>query len=538
MCYRAATLSHNFETMTRAFFLLLAIALVASACQTPETVSNSAPSAEDVDLTWKDYPSNSLEQPLSKAEINALAQEQLDRGNVVRWDQMNAEVLWSAVNQTDSLVSIGYQPSGTTGLDSRIHRVDVDDQEWAPVREALIAFILEETNRRYPGKQWKKEDVLAYGEKPLPYINVRIWDYDILARLRNMEVTRYVEPMGYGTEIAQRSGSGCGSNGPDYSIPSSDYTIAAPNAKVSWNYSYANIETAWEESQGDNVTIGVIDTGLSPNQNKLNSQFSSGWSTGRTREAYGFYESCWWWWCWNEGPNDECGHGTSMAGTAVAPRTSAGNTTGVAYKANLISCKGTTDVIINGSGEKDGVSDALYYLGSRGDVDIISMSIGDVFYSGQVADAVNYAYNQGKLIFSAAGTSLSWTSWWGVIFPANMSQTVAVTGVQTGMPLKKCVECHDGSAVDFVCVMQDRTNSGRNAITMADYSDQPSETGGSSVATATTAGIAALVWAEDLNQSRAQVLQRMKEASQFYPARDNNFGWGIVDASVAVGLVP
>ncbi|NRA51551.1 MAG: protease, partial [Phaeodactylibacter sp.] len=56
----------------------------------------------------------------------------------------------------------------------------------------------------------------------------------------------------------------------------------------------------------------------------------------------------------------------------------------------------------------------------------------------------------------------------------------------------------------------------------------------SSAATATTAGIAALVWATNPNQSRNQVLQRLKNASSNYPARSSNFGWGTINAAQAV----
>ena len=58
--------------------------------------------------------------------------------------------------------------------------------------------------------------------------------------------------------------------------------------------------------------------------------------------------------------------------------------------------------------------------------------------------------------------------------------------------------------------------------------------GGSSVATATTAGIAALVWAKHPWASRAQVLQRLKESAHFYPNKNGDFGYGNIDALRAV----
>jgi serine protease len=471
-------------------------------------------------------------QPAS--EINRLVLGSLLEQDEFRWSFVDDYSVWSAGMQTDSIFSIGYQPLGFENIDQRMHEIDVDAPAWQAVRLALIDFVVDETNRLHPEARVEAQDILAYGEKPLPYLNLQIRDYEVIAQLNRILQVRYVEPMGYGTEgTTTRSGKGCG-NEPVSSLAGSDYTTVAPNAKATWNFYEHNIPTAWNYSQGDNITVGLIDTGVSPDQDQLSSGFSSGYSGSRFLQKYGTFVTGWWWWASLDGPNDDCGHGTAMGGTIAAPRGSTGSTVGVAYQSNLVSYRGTDDVVINESNEKNGVSDALYNLGYRSDVKIISMSLGDVFYSSQVADAVRYAYGRGKLIFSAAGTSLSWTSWYGVIFPATMSETVAVTGIETGSPMQRCDVCHDGSAVDFVVVMQDRNNADRRPLTLAMSGNTPARTGGSSVATATTAGVAALVWATNPSMGRNQVLQRLKDASDFYPSRSGSFGWGKIDALEAV----
>ncbi|MFT6354595.1 MAG: hypothetical protein ACJAXD_001585 [Cryomorphaceae bacterium] len=100
--------------------------------------------------------------------------------------------------------------------------------------------------------------------------------------------------------------------------------------------------------------------------------------------------------------------------------------------------------------------------------------------------------------------------------------------------MAKCSTCHSGSQVDFVVTMEDRNNSNRTPLTLADSGNDPNYTGGSSVATATAAGIAALVWSNDLTQTREDVLEALKNASSFYPARDGSFGWGKINARTAV----
>ena len=361
----------------------------------------------------------------------------------------------------------------------------------------------------------------------------------MLDRLRQLPDVRYAEPATYlpadgaiGSQLRIESKLGCG-NDPNNNIPSADFVTVSPAAKIPWNFYNMNIPQAWDISTGDNVTVAIIDTGISPDQDKLNGQFSSGQSTGRYRAKYGTYVSSWWWWASPDGPDDKCGHGTQMSGAATAPRSSGGSSLGVAYDANLVSIRGTGDVVIESGREKNGVSDALVLAGNRSDVRIISMSLGTPFSSGQVADAVRYAYNRGKLIFAAAGTSTSITSFVGVIFPATMNETVAVTGIKDN-GYNQCNTCHKGSKVDFVAVMQRASNNDRTSLTLAESGNQPSNVGGSSVATATTAGIAALVWGTNLNQSRDQVLNRLKNASDFYPSRNSNYGYGLIDALEAV----
>ncbi|MBL0065438.1 MAG: hypothetical protein IPP38_10570 [Bacteroidetes bacterium] len=124
-------------------------------------------------------------------------------------------------------------------------------------------------------------------------------------------------------------------------------------------------------------------------------------------------------------------------------------------------------------------------MGDLNDIKIISMSIGTPFSSGTLKDGVTYAYNKGKLIFAAAGTSFSWTSWWGVIYPAALSQCQAVTGVTESS--STCSDCHDGSQVDFTIPMQRNGNSNRTSLSLAPSGFNPTYIGGSSCATAITA---------------------------------------------------
>ncbi|MEO0339623.1 MAG: S8 family serine peptidase, partial [Bacteroidota bacterium] len=485
----------------------------------------------NLELEQQDWP----EEPLSKEEINNFALLQLQRFDEFHWSSASDFMIYSAAVQTDSIMAVGFQIEGFENINERMHEVDMQANTWKNKRQEIIDFIVEATNRIDPTRTVTSEDLMPFGlDEYLPALDIKIANPDLVSALRKRKDIRYVEPMGYGSEpVGLRSDSGCDVQA-NNNINSNDFSYTSPDARVSWHLEEMNVDDAWNVSSGRGITIAVLDTGTDPNQSKLNGSFNQGESTGRTLTRRGYFRSGWWWNKKIDGPNDRCGHGTQMAGLAVAPKGFNKTIVGSAYGANLVALRVTSDVIVNTSDEKRGVADGLTYSANRSDVKVISMSIGDVFSSSRVADAVRYAHGRGKLIFAAAGTSLSWTSWWGVIFPANMSETVAVTGVKDGFPLQKCNTCHDGSQVDFVAVMQRRSNNDRLALTLAPSGNTPANVGGSSAATATTAGIAALVWATNPGMSRTTVLNRLKNASQFYPSRDGNFGWGRIDANAAV----
>ncbi len=477
-------------------------------------------------------------EPMQANQVDATIIGQLEQNDEFNWTMVSDQVVWSVLRNGDAVMSVGYKPQGEGDVSERIHQIDITSGAWVEAKNTLINDVIETINNKRKSNISRDEVVLKESEH-LPYVLLNVTDFEVVQLLRKHPNSRYAEPLGYAPTTVgvvapqnrELSSKGC-SNDAD-NINSADFTTVSPSAKVSWVLSGINVPAAWNHSTGRNITVGLIDTGTSERQAKLGSQFNSGQSTGRYINRFGTYQTGMWWWKEYDGPDDQCGHGTQMAGAILAPRSSGGSSVGAAYNANLVAVRGTSDVVLESSNDKDGVTEALYLLANRSDVKIISMSIGTPFSSGQISDAIRYAYGRGKLMFAAAGTSLTWTSWYGVIFPANMNETVAVTGIKDN-GYNRCDVCHDGSKVDFVVPMQRASNTDRTSLTLADSGDQPSYVGGSSVATATTAGVAALVWARNPGWSRETVLQKLKNASDFYPSRNSNFGWGTYDALQAV----
>lgn len=483
-------------------------------------------------LSCNKFDTSSFQRPeatiIPKSAINDFVEKQLEQHEYFDWKMASDTMAWSALIQADSVLSIGYQPAGFTDLDKKIHRVDRSNAEWKAARAEILDIV-----RKYEDKD--KVEII-FKEGILPFITLRVSQYGTLKALRSSPLVRYAEPIGYGAymnDVTKKDlqaassilSSGCGYNTPRANLlAGTDYINILPGAKASWNYDFHHILQAWTKSTGQRVKIMLIDTGISSAQENLGTAFNQGYSSGRTIDKQATYSGS---------LEDDCGHGTSMAGVLAGPRGVDGSETGIAYNSDIISVRAADNVVILSSAAINGVTSAYVMGADDPSVKIISMSMGTIFSSGQIKDALNYASNKQKLMFCAAGTSTSFfASFVGVIFPANQPQVIAVTGVKDNLT-ERCSDCHVGSKVDFAVVME-KTSTGRSPLTLAMSGDVPSTVGGSSVATASCAAIAALVWSYYPGYPRDSIVARMARSGSNAYNRSSKFGWGIVNADLAI----
>ena len=503
--------------------LLLLSTLLATGCRRETSVEPDTAVSGDV-LKQKPGPLAAPQgDPLSQEDLDRTIITKLEEKNDFQWPMVDLRTLWSATLYNDHSVSVGYKPANMGNIDDIIHTIHINKSEWRAVHDALIDLVLTGLNdgRNRPVTA---ADIIVEDDRVLPIITFRLTDKDVITRLYNLENVRYIEPLDYWPAVAdeERSSSGCSAS--TYALNAADYSTITPNALLPWNFALHNIPTAWNSAQGLGITVGLIDGGISASQSLLGSDFNNGDSNvGRTiTTAYSYGSSAY----------TSCTHGNSMSGMAVGPRNNTGSTTGVAYRSSLAFVRGCADVVLDESAERTGVKNALIQLSNNANVRVISMSVGTPFSYSVLSDGVNYAYGAGKLVMAAAGTSFSWTSWWGVIYPAAYSNCVAVTGVKENG--SKCASCHDGSQVDLTICMERNSDSNRNSLALPAGGTTPTYIGGSSVATSTAAGIAALVWSAHPTATRAQVLNCLTSTAQFAAAPSGSKGYGNINASAAV----
>ena len=506
----------------RRFLCIAILALLAGSCTTNQ----------EEQITLKPNQGFKL---IPATERNNIFTQILKEKGEFEWNWTTDRLLYSALtDNNDGMLVVGYQPEGFQEGDE----INVQQGAWVNAKENLIADIMA-TYERY-GFAKTRKDAISAEHKRHPFFKVKVEMIELVTVIRQSNYFRYAEPDTYFyTQNGGNSGNqkvasaGCGA--PETSPIGNDYLKASDNTYYSWHHTKNGIVAAQANgNKGKGIKIGMIDTGIYSTQYYLNGGFKLGFSSGRNYYRYGTFTPK-----WNTRPDgiyDDCGHGTSMAGLIAAPRTTGGSVSGVAYQADFYAVRGTNDVLLDRGDEKDGVMEAVDLLADK-NVNIVSMSLGHPFTIYRIRDAIRDAYNKkGVMFICAAGTSAEFVldDLGVVIFPANMSETVAVTGVIDQYTLKAGGRCHYGRKVDFAVTMERYGNKDRTVLSLRRTSATPDYSGGSSCATATFAGIAGLVWSENRSQSRNQVLQHLINNSERRNSRDRRYGWGRVNVYDAV----
>ncbi len=478
--------------------------------------------------------------PLTKDKINQIIDEHFQNSNApFNWNDTDAYTIWSAAMQSDQMLAIGYKLPSMSKAEFRqnIGNTNFNTSNWEDIRQDIVEGTLQKNATRSPNERLDRTYQLPFGEKnKLPYVYIRVYDLETVEELIARDDIRFVEPSGY-TMVDEegKSGVGCG----DYAgaVNAADIVSISDggvSAIRSWHHDNHNVPCAWANGwKGQGIEIAVMDSGVSDFHPQFGANFTSGNSSVRTMNKVNFYDSI---------SGDDCGHGSSMTGLAAGPYNSTNPSmpVGIAYQADVNAYRVAPNVLLETSAEQNAVAAAYVAAADDADIRITSMSLGYIFSSGAIASAVQYAYNKDLMMFCAAGTSTSFTGWYPVIFPAWMPETVAITGVNDAAigSRSRCETCHDGPEVDFVTVMERASDDSRKAVSLGNPPGPGQQltmgyVGGSSAGTASMAGMAAVIWSANPGESREQIYNRMAKAADYYPNRNDNFGWGVVDVCMA-----
>ncbi|MEB3299676.1 MAG: S8 family serine peptidase [Candidatus Sericytochromatia bacterium] len=154
-----------------------------------------------------------------------------------------------------------------------------------------------------------------------------------------------------------------------------------------WGYKQIKAADAAARTQGDGVTVAVLDTGIDYNHPDLAGRVLMGWN---------FADK-------NKDIMDRFGHGTHVAGIIGAAARNGVGIAGVAPKAYLMAVKVLGD---NGEGSTSTVLEGIKYAADYG-AKVINMSLGsaDTSVDAALSSAIAYARSKGCVVVCAAGNS-------------------------------------------------------------------------------------------------------------------------------------
>jgi thermitase len=198
---------------------------------------------------------------------------------------------------------------------------------------------------------------------------------------------------------------------------------------IGWEIHKFNIQKEWKYSQGENIKIGVIDTGCDLDHIDIKNNILTGINLVDPRKD----------------PYDDNGHGTHVCGSIAAENNGLGMV-GVSPKSKIVPIKALDG---SGSGNNKVIAQGIIFAADN-NCDFITMSLGSSSNSTDIYNAILYAVKRGCIIFCAAGNSGESSP---IMYPARHKEVIAIGSVDRNLN-RSNFTCK-GNELDFLSPGQD-----------------------------------------------------------------------------------
>lgn len=263
------------------------------------------------------------------------------------------------------------------------------------------------------------------------------------------------------------------------------------------------VEKAWDtRTANTSMIIALVDTGVDLEHPDLKANLISGKNLLDEKAP----------------PQDDHGHGTSLAGILAAEANNRTGIAGILWDAKIMPVKALES---DGSGSEERLGRGIKYAVDHG-AKIVVLSLGLYKYSNYLYDIVTYAESKGVLLVAASGNNGQ-----AVKYPAAYPTVLAVGGVGVNKQVE--AESNRGPELDIVAPWRVFTTTLGGGY---DYNE------GTSMAAPQVAAVAALVWAQHPEWKPYQVRNHLKQTAEDLgtPGWDVLSGDGLLRADRAVTL--
>ncbi|WP_017728238.1 S8 family peptidase [Halalkalibacterium ligniniphilum] len=269
-----------------------------------------------------------------------------------------------------------------------------------------------------------------------------------------------------------------------------------------WNLEQINIQGGWNFSEGEDVTIAVLDTGVDMNHQDLQIKIKKGYNTVDGNTNF----------------QDEHGHGTHVAGIAAALTNNIKGIAGISWDSAILPVK-----VLNKEGEGTSfeVAKGIYWATDNG-ADVINMSLGDYNHSDALYDAIRYAYQKDVVLIAASGNDNAEDP----MYPALYDEVLTVAAVDDTK--NRAFFSNYGKHIDVAAPGEH--------IPSLFPDNQYVVMSGTSMAAPHVAGFAALIRAMRPDLSNNQVVDVIKKTAKDLGPKghDPYYGYGEIDIEKAL----
>ncbi len=387
------------------------------------------------------------------------------------------------------IIGLGFALFHFTGLANRgeYQSILIDFKDDIPV--SVLDEQLNTVNKK-AGKTTSLNSIFSIDE----HLYTVAGDSKLLKTLRNSDLKKYTESIEpdyiYHAFIAP--------NDPDYS--------------KQWNLRGINIERAWEENQGQGITVAVIDTGVSKVPDLRETEFVEGYDFVNDRSN----------------AEDDNGHGTHVAGTIAQSTNNNYGVAGIAYKAKIMPLKVLSGT---GGGTVADIAEAIRFAVDN-KADVINMSLGGGGETQVMKEAIEYAYSKGVVIVAAAGNADDNSA----AYPARFPHVIGVSAVDASG--NKAPYSNFGAGIDIAAPGGSDTGKIIQETIDPAQGGEPAFLGfqGTSMAAPHVAGVVALIKAAGIKEPNAVLEVLQQSARKINDDPFNHFGAGQLDAGNALQL--
>ena len=302
------------------------------------------------------------------------------------------------------------------------------------------------------------------------------------------------------------------------------------------------MELAWDIETGDpNMIVAIIDTGLRLAHPEFSGRL---WNNvnevadGTDTDNNGFIDDLVAGWDFinsDNDPTDDHGHGTNVAGIALASGNNTIGYAGVNWNAKVMICKALNE---NNSGSYAAMAEAIYYAVDNG-AKVINMSIGGSGNSTTLSDAIDYCYDNGVVLVACMMNFNNSVTY----YPAGYNKTIAVGSTDPDDTRSNPFFWSTTSGSNFGSHI-DLVAPGNYMYGLSDTSDTyyGSYWGGTSQASPLVAGVVSLLLSQNPALTFEEIRTILRESSEDQvgdPSEDINgfdtyYGYGRLNAKNAL----